>query len=109
MSRRRAAGLSPEVPKQERVAWRSLAMGILNAVCFMTTGHWNLPRRHGAAREVMRYRILIPRGPLLEGVIVDDYDMMCIVPRTMRAEKAEDTEDTPRWSSMQSLRKRPSR
>ena len=39
--RRRAACLSPEVPKQGRVAWRSLAMGDLNAVCFITTGHSN--------------------------------------------------------------------
>ena len=31
-------------------------------------------------------------GPLKEGVIVDDYDMMCVVPRTMRADElAEDT------------------
>ena len=40
----------------------------------------------------MRYRSPIPRGPLKEGVIADDYDMMCIVPRTMRAdETAADT------------------
>ena len=42
---------------------------------------------------MMRYRSPIPRGPLLEGVIVDDYDMLCVVPRTLRAEEAaEDTE-----------------
>ena len=41
----------------------------------------------------MRYRSPLPRGPLLEGVIVDDCDMMCIVPRTVRAdEAAEETE-----------------
>ena len=40
--RRRAAGLSPEVPTQGRVAWRNLAMGDLSAVCFMTNGHLNL-------------------------------------------------------------------
>ena len=40
----------------------------------------------------MRYRSPVPRGPLKEGVIVDDYDMMCVVPRTMRGdEPAEDT------------------
>ena len=93
VQRRRAAGLYPEVPEQVRVAWRSLAMGDLNAVCFMTTAHLNLLRRHGAARDLMRYRSPIPRGPLKEGVVVDDYDMMCIVPRTLRADElAEDTE-----------------
>ena len=67
-------------------------MGDLNAVCFMTTANLNLLRRHGAARELMRYRSPVPRGPLKEGVIVDDYDMMCVVPRTMRGdEPAEDT------------------
>ena len=92
VQRRRAAGLRPEVPKEVRVAWRNLAMGDLNAVCFMTTAHLNLLRRHGAARELMRYRSPVPRGPLKEGIIVDDYDMMCVVPRTMRAdEPAEDT------------------
>ena len=41
----------------------------------------------------MRYRSPIPRGPLLEGVIVDDYDILCVVPQTMRADDAaEDTE-----------------
>ena len=40
----------------------------------------------------MRYRSPIPRGPLLEGVIVDDYDIMCIVPSSLQTdEQAEDT------------------
>ena len=65
----------------------------INAVCFMTTAHLNLLRHLGAARNLMRYRSPIPRGPLKEGVIVDDYDVPCIMPRTMRAnEPAEDAE-----------------
>ena len=68
-------------------------MGELNAVCFMTTAHGNLLRRHGAARHLVRYRTPLPRGPLLEGIIVDDYDMVCVVPRTLGAEEAaEDTD-----------------
>ena len=93
IQRRKAAGLVPTAPKKVRVAWRSLAMGDLNAVCFMTTAHLNLLRRHGAAREVARYRAPLPRGALIEGVIVDDYDMACIVPRALgAADPAEDTE-----------------
>ena len=93
VARRKAAGLVPTVPRHVRVAWRSLPMGDLNAVCFMTTAHLNLLRRHGAAREVARYRAPLPRGPVIEGVIVDDYDIACIVPRTLAAEEpAEDTE-----------------
>ena len=42
IQRRRDAGLVPVVPAQIRVAWRSLAMGDLNGVCFMTSGHLNL-------------------------------------------------------------------
>ena len=64
----------------------------------------------------MRYRSPLPRGPLLEGVIVYDYDMLCIVPRTMQADEAEDTEASDersklmrRWGSIRSLRRRPSR
>ena len=73
VERRRAAGiLKPEVPHKVRFAWRSLAMGDLNAVDFMTTGHLNLLRRHGAAREIMRYRSPVPKVPFKEGVIVDD-------------------------------------
>ena len=55
VARRKAAGLVPTVPRHVRVAWRSLPMGDLSAVCFMTTAHLNLLRRHGAAREVARY------------------------------------------------------
>ena len=41
----------------------------------------------------MNYRSPVPKGPLKEDVIVDDYDTCCIVPRTMRAdEPAEDTD-----------------
>ena len=93
IERRRASGRLPVVPDKIRVSWRSLAMGDLNAVCFMTTAHCNLLRRHGAARDLVRYRAPLPRGPLKEGVIVDDYDMVCIVPRTLGAEeRAEDTD-----------------
>ena len=42
IQRRRDAGLVPVVPAQIRLAWRSLAMGDLNGVCFMTSGHLNL-------------------------------------------------------------------
>ena len=59
----------------------------------MTTAHLNLLRRHGAARDLARYRAPVPRGPVIEGVIVDDYDIACVVPRALRAdEAAEDTE-----------------
>ena len=93
IARRTAAGLVPVIPNCARVAWRSLAMGDLNAVCFMTTAHLNLLRRHGAARDLARYRAPVPRGPVIEGVIVDDYDIACVVPRALRAdEAAEDTE-----------------
>ena len=93
IARRKAAGLVPVIPNCARVAWRSLAMGDLNAVCFMTTAHLNLLRRHGAARDLARYRAPVPRGPVIEGVIVDDYDIACVVPRALRAdEAAEDTE-----------------
>ena len=93
VARRKSQGLVPVVPAKVRVSWRSLAMGDLNAVCFMTTAHLNLLRRHGATRELVRYRAPLPRGPLKEGVIVDDYDMVCIVPRTFGPDDpAEDTE-----------------
>ena len=93
VERRRVLGLVPLVPDKIRVSWRSLAMGDLNAVCFMTTAHCNLLRRHGAARELVRYRAPLPRGPLKEGIVVDDYDMVCIVPRTSGVDvPAEDTE-----------------
>ena len=88
-----------ERPDKVRFGWRSLAMGDLNAVDFMTTGHLNLLRRHGAAREIMRYRSPVPKGSLQKGVIVDEYDTCCIVPRTMRAdEPAEDTDALARVS-----------
>ena len=64
-----------------------MAMGDHNAVCFMTTAHGNLLRRHGAAHELVRYRAALPRGPLKEGLIVDDYDMVCIVQRELRADE----------------------
>ena len=93
VERRRAAGKIPEVPEKVRVSSRSLAMGDLNAVCFMTTAHLNLLRRNGAGQEVARYCAPLPRASLIEGVIVDDYDMVCIVPRSLsREEPAEDTE-----------------
>ena len=92
IERRKAEGRVPAVPEKVRVSWRSLAMGDLNAVCFMTTAHLNLLRRHGAARDLLRYRAPLPKGPLKEGVIVDDYDMVCVVPRSLgAAEPAEDT------------------
>ena len=93
VARRQAEGRVPVVPAKVRVGWRSLAMGDLNAVCFMTAARGNLLRRHGAARDLVRYRAPLPRGPLLEGLIVDDYDMVCVVPRTLGAEEAaEDTD-----------------
>ena len=72
IERRKADGRVPAMPEKVRVSWRSLAMGDLNAVCFMTTAHLNLLRRHGAARDLVRYRAPLPKGPLKEGVIVDD-------------------------------------
>ena len=93
VERRRAAGKRPEVPEKVRVSWRSLAMGDLNAVCFMTTAHLNLLRRNGAGREIARYCSPLPRASLIEGVIVDDYDMVCVVPRSLTSEEsAADTE-----------------
>ena len=68
VERRRAAGKIPEVPEKVRVSSRSLAMGDLNAVCFMTTAHLNLLRRNGAGREVARYCAPLPRASLIEGV-----------------------------------------
>ena len=65
-------------------------MGDHNAVCFMTVGHANLLRRNGAARELVRYRAPLPRGPVKEGLIVDDYDMACVVPRSLRADEPAD-------------------
>ena len=88
-----------------RVAWRSLAMGDLNAVDFMTIAHLNLLRRSGAAREIVRYKAPMPTGALKEGVIVDDYDMVCIVPRSFSpTDRAEDTEAMERaWSAYASV------
>ena len=60
----------------------------------MTTAHLNFLRRHGAAREVARYWAPLPRGPVIEGVIVDDDEVACVVPRTLQAEEpAEATKD----------------
>ena len=92
LARRATAGLVPVVPARVRVAWRSLPMGDLNAVCFMTVAHINLIRRFGGAGELCRYRAPLPRGPLLQGFIVDDNCLACIVPRDMAAsERAEDS------------------
>ena len=63
VARRQAEGRVPVIPAKVRVGWRSLAMGDLNAVCFMTTAHGNLLRRHGAARDLVRYRAPLPRVP----------------------------------------------
>ena len=39
VDRRRASSRLLVVPDKIRVSWRSLAMGDLNVVCFMTTAH----------------------------------------------------------------------
>ena len=50
-------------------------------------------KTRGQQAAVARRPGVGPRGRVIEGVIVDDYDVACVVPRTLQAEEpAEDTE-----------------
>ena len=61
-------------------------MGDLNAVDYAQTAHMNLIRGFGGLPDdtLLRYRAPVPRGPVWEGVIIDDRTVASKIPRCVR-------------------------
>ena len=64
----------------------TMAMGDVNATTFGQQGHVTLFRQHGAMKqeEMLTYRCAPPRGPVYEGVVIDDHCVVAQVPKTKR-------------------------
>ena len=62
----------------------ALPMGDLNAVDYAQLGHMNVVRSSGGLLDanLMRYRAPLPRGPVYDGVVVDDRVVFSKVPRS---------------------------
>ena len=62
----------------------ALPMGDLNAVDYAQLAHMNVVRSSGGLLDanLMRYRAPLPRGPVYDGVVVDDRVVFSKVPRS---------------------------
>ena len=82
-----AEGRTPDEPVGRIVfCLGTMAMGDVNATAFAQAGHLELVRQHGGvpADTVLGYRLLFPRGPVFQGLYIDDQATVACVPRGPR-------------------------
>jgi len=88
-----------EDPGSGALAIGTMAMGDLNATIFGQHAHTTLLRVAGclAAAHTIAYRSPWPRGPLAEGVMIDDRVLTCRLPRSGPARAARLAEADAVW------------
>jgi hypothetical protein len=79
-------------PRKVTACWRSLPMGDLNAVDYMQIAHLNCLRSAGCCTDdsLITYKRPLPPGEdgVWEGIVVDDYNVIGRVPRSLTASEA---------------------